>query len=214
MDHHIKIKTKLLKEILHNVSFYGLSENSFRHACSGSGIDLSHAQLVCPRLALDLAVFFHILGDKKMLERIQGYDFLTQRFRDKVATAVRFRLESVEDKEAVRRAATLFALPQNAVIGAQLIWTTADAIWTGLGDSSMDVIWYTKRATLSMVYGSCVLFWLGDDSPDNTATLDFLDRRIENVMHFEKVKSNLRENVPLQKLISAPDWLFSKIKSL
>ena len=214
MDHHIKIKTELLQEILPHVAFDGWSENSFRQACSDSGIDLSHAQLVCPRGALDLAVFFHILGDKKMLERIQDYDFLAQRFRDKVATAVRFRLESVEDKEAVRRAATLFALPQNAVIGAQLIWTTADAIWTGLGDSSMDVNWYTKRATLSMVYGSCVLFWLGDDSPDNTATLDFLDRRIENVMHFEKVKSNLRENVPLQKLISAPDWLFSKIKSL
>ncbi len=213
IDRHVDMKTELLEVILPHVAFDGWSENSFRRACNDSEIDISHARLVCPRGALDLAIFFHTLGDKNMQARISEHDFLNQRFRDKVATAVRFRLDSVEDKEAVRRAATLFALPQNATIGARLIWATADAIWTGFGDRSMDVNWYTKRASLSAVYGSCILFWLGDDSPDHINTWEFLDRRIENVMQFEKVKSSLRENVPLRKLISGPDWLFSKIRS-
>ena len=213
MEQHTDMKTQLLQAILPHVAFDGWSENAFRQACSDSDIDLSHAWLACPRGALDLAVFFHVLGDKKMQACIDEYDFSTHRFRDKVATAVRFRLEAVEDKEAVRRAATLFALPQNATIGARLIWRTVDAIWTGLGDSSLDINWYTKRATLSAVYGSCILFWLGDDSPDHAATWEFLERRIENVMQFEKVKSKLRENAPLQKLLSDPNWLFSKIRS-
>ena len=62
----------------------------------------------------------------------------------------------------VRRGTTLFALPHHAAEGAKLIWGTADAIWTALGDTSDDVNWYTKRATLSAVYGSVVLFWLGE----------------------------------------------------
>ena len=75
MEQHPDMKTQLLQAILPHVAFDGWSENSFRQACSDSGIDLPHAQLVCPRGALDLAVFFHILGDKKMMERIKDYDF-------------------------------------------------------------------------------------------------------------------------------------------
>ena len=72
----------------------------------------------------------------------------SMRYRDRMAAAVRFRLEAATDKEAVRRGTTLFALPQHAADGAQAIWGTADAIWTALGDTSRDLNWYTKRATL------------------------------------------------------------------
>ncbi len=58
-----------------------------------------------------------------------------------------------------------------------------------LGDTSTDVNWYTKRATLSAVYASTVLFWLGDDSPNHSRDDDFIDRRIADVMQMEKMKS-------------------------
>lgn len=212
-DNHVETKTQLLQAILPHVAFEGWSETAFCAACDDSEIELSQARLVFPRRALDLAVYFHMSGDTAMLTQMNESDLSTMRFRDKVAAAVRFRLEAVEDKEAVRRGAALFALPQNAALGARLIWGTADTIWTGLGDSSTDVNWYTKRTTLSAVYGSCVLFWLGDDSPDHAATWKFLDRRIENVMQVEKVKSKVRESTPLQQLLSGPNWLLSKIKS-
>ena len=213
MDMHEDMKNQLLAAILPHVAFDGWSEAAFGQACEDSDIELSHARLAFPRGALDLAVFFHVTGDKAMQLRIDEEDFSTMRFRDKVASAVRFRLQSVEDKEAVRRGAALFSLPQNVALGARLIWGTADAIWSGLDDNSTDLNWYTKRTTLSAVYGSCVLFWLGDDSPDHAATWEFLDRRIENVMQFEKVKSKARENAPLQQILSGPKWLISKISS-
>ncbi len=79
---------------------------------------------------------------------------------------------------------------------------TADAIWTALGDTTRDLNWYSKRATLSAVYGSTVLYWLGDDTPGHQATWDFLDRRISDVMQIETLKAKLREN-PLGKAILA-----------
>ena len=99
-----------------------------------------------------------------------------------------------EHKEAVRRGTTLFALPHMAAEGAKLIWGTADAIWTALGDTSQDANWYTKRLTLSGVYSAVVLYWLGDDSLDMQATDAFLERRIDNVMQFEKFKAQARQN--------------------
>ena len=62
-----------------------------------------------------------------------------------------------------------------------------------MGDTSDDVNWYTKRATLSAVISATVLFWLGDHSPDHVDTRAFLDRRIDGVMRFEQVKSGLRK---------------------
>jgi ubiquinone biosynthesis protein COQ9 len=44
---------------------------------------------------------------------------------------------------------------------------------------------------LSAVYGATVLYWLGDTSDRPQATWDFLDRRIEKVMQFEKLKAGV-----------------------
>jgi len=113
----------------------------------------------------------------------------------------------------VRRGATLFALPIHAADGARALWGTADQIWIALGDTSQDVNWYTKRATLSGVYGATVLFWLGDDSPGHQATWDFLDRRIDGVMAFEKVKAAVNKNPLLKPLLALPNWALSQVRA-
>ena len=97
--------------------------------------------------------------------------------------------------------------------GARAIGSTADHIWRALGDTSEDYNWYTKRATLSGVYSSTVLFWLGDDSLDHHATWEFLDRRIDDIMQIEKIKAQVRKSPILSKLMSGPNWLASQIKA-
>ncbi len=208
-----ELLAKLLDAAMVHVAFDGWTETTFRAAAQDAGIPLSDARAACPRGALDLAVAYHETGDAQMLQRLAETNFDDMRYRDKVAAAVRFRLEATEDKEAVRRGATLFALPMNAAEGSKLIWNTADKIWTALGDRSDDVNWYTKRATLSGVYSSVVLFWLGDDSPDHHRTWEFLDRRIDDVMRIEKFKAQVRKSPILSKLLAGPRALTDKIRA-
>jgi ubiquinone biosynthesis protein COQ9 len=208
-----QIKSQLLDAALMHVVFDGWSEATFEAAIEDSGVDPDLARALCPRGAVDLAIAYHLRGDEDMLTRIAEADFSDLRFRDKVAAAVRYRLEAATDKEAVRRGTTLFALPQYTGDGAKLIWDTCDKIWDALGDSSEDVNWYTKRATLSAVYGSTVLFWLGDEDPSHVATWEFLDRRIDNVMQFETLKAKVRSNPLLKPLLAGPEWLAGQIKA-
>jgi ubiquinone biosynthesis protein COQ9 len=141
-------------------------------------------------------------------------DLYDLRFRDRVAFAVRKRLElATHHKEAVRRGTTLFALPIYAADGAKAVWGTADAIWDTLGDQSQDYNWYTKRSILSAVYSSTVLFWLGDESEGQEATWAFLDRRIDNVMQFEKVKGATLKNPVFSKVFAGPLWVLGKVKA-
>ena len=58
-----------------------------------------------------------------------------------------------------------------------------------------------------------MLFWLGDHSPGDQATWEFLDRRIEDVMQIEKWKAQVRGNDFLQKVLAGPNWLLGRIKA-
>ncbi len=203
---------RLLEAALNHVAFDGWSETTYRAAIADSGVDAGLARALFPRGGVDLAIAYHRQGDQAMREALAARDLSSLRFRERVALAVRLRIEAVEDREAVRRGTTLFALPQHAAEGAGLIWGTADAIWTALGDTSEDLNWYTKRATLSGVYSATVLFWLGDDSPGHQATWEFLDRRIEDVMRFEKLKAQMRDNPLSRAVMSGPLRFLDRIR--
>ena len=190
----------LIDAALPNVTFDGWSQASFDAAIKQTGIAPATAKILCPRGAIDLAVAYHKRGDAAMTSAMAKADLTEMRYSEKVAHAIRLRLAVAGDKEVVRRGTTLFALPHHAAEGAKLVWGTADAIWTALGDTSDDANWYSKRATLSAVYGSVVLFWLGDTEG---ATDDFIGRRIENVMQFEKIKAQINKN-PLLKPLTGP----------
>lgn len=194
-------KAALLDAILPHVAFDGWSPAALNMAASDIGLD--NPMTVCPRGAVDLAIAFHQRGDAAMIDALATTDLTDMRFRDKVAAAIRLRLSSIDDKELVRRGTTLFAMPHMAADGTKLLWGTADAIWTALGDTSQDANWYSKRMTLSAVYASVVLYWLGDDSLDGQATDAFIDRRIDGVMQFEKIKARVKAN-PLFKPLTGP----------
>ena len=194
---------RLLEAACAHVPFDGWSETTLRAAAEEVGIAPGLARALYPRGAVDLALAYHRMGDAEMArlfaEEAEAGGHEELRYSEKVARAIQLRLE-IADKELVRRGAALFALPQYASDGAGAVWGSADAIWTALGDTSDDINWYSKRATLSGVYGSVVLFWLGDDSPGHQASWDFLDRRIGDVMRFEKVKGQVLAS-PLGKLL-------------
>ncbi len=207
------IKAQLLAAILPHVAFDGWSKAAFDAAVTDLGLSPDHARTVCPRGAVDLAIAFHQDGDRAMRDAVKAADLRQMRYSEKVAFAVRARIAVITDKEAVRRGTALFALPHMAADGAKLIWGTADAIWDVLGDTSDDFNWYSKRVTLSAVWTTVVVFWLGDDSSGGQATDGFIDRRIANVMQIEKFKSQVNASPLLKPLTGPLLGLLGKIKA-
>ena len=205
-------KSRLLLAALPHVPFDGWSDATLAAAITESDIPPGLARALFPRGGLDLALAYHALGDGQMLVSLAETDLTALRFRDRIASAVRLRLDHA-DREILRRGAALFALPRHASDGAAAIWGTADAIWTALGDTSRDLNWYTKRASLSAVYAATLLYWLGDDSPGQQATWDFLDRRIENVMRFEGIKARFRENPLGKALLAGPLKILERVRA-
>ena len=203
-------KSRLLQAALPHVPFDGWSETTLTAAIADSATPPGLARALFPRGGLDLALAYHHAGDQRMRDALAATDLTALRFRDRIATAIKLRLHDA-DRDVVRRGSALFSLPQNAPEGTRAIWGTADAIWTALGDTSTDLNWYTKRATLSAVYAATVLFWLGDDSASHCDTWGFLDRRIEGVMRFEKARASFRENPLGRALLNGPLKILERV---
>lgn len=212
---HIKeTREKVLKAALPNVAFDGWSETTLAKAVEDSKVDQGLAKLAFPRGVLDLVLAFHYDGDEKLAAKLAQSNMSKLKYSQKVAFAIRTRMEMMADsREAVRRAVSFLSLPIYASEGSAAIWNTSDTIWNALGDTSRDVNWYTKRLTLSAVYSSAILYWLGDETPDSSATADYIDRRIENVLQFEKFKSSMRTSLLGKTFMNAPFKLFENIKA-
>ena len=197
-----------------HVIFDGWSEAMYRAAVAEAGIDGDTARQAFPRGVIDLAYEFHLSGDRVLAQRLADADLSKLRYSEKVGHAVMTRLEiAAEDREAVRRAAAFFALPMHVGTGSRALWHTADTVWTALGDTSQDVNWYSKRAILSGVYSSSLLYWLGDESDAFADTRAFVDRRIGDVMSFEKTKARVRDSALGKAFMQGPGRLLDLIKA-
>ncbi|RWR12037.1 COQ9 family protein [Paenirhodobacter populi] len=198
-----RMREELLEAICPHVPFDGWSEPAFRQAVADLGVDPGLARIVCPRGAIDLAVEYHRAADRALARALSTTVWPEgMRFRDKVAAAVAMRLDLV-DPELVRRAASVFALPQNTATGAKLVWETADVIWRALGDTAQDFGWYTKRLTLSGVISGSVLYWLGDESEGKADTRAFIENRIDEVTRLENIKGRITGLPGIKGLLGA-----------
>lgn len=197
-----------------NITFDGFSDAAFTATADEVGVPADLAKAAFPRGIHDLGVEMHMAADRLLADRIASENMEALRYSEKVARAVMIRLEIAgETKEAVRRAASYFALPQNTSAGAKCIWNTADTIWNALGDTSDDLNWYSKRTILSAVYSSSLLYWLGDDTPDLDKTKAFVGRRIDNVMQFEKTKGQIKDSRAYKAFRSGPGRFLDAIKA-
>ncbi len=214
---HISVadaKSRIMEHAADHIIFDGLSDDALKAAAQDADIPADLAKAAFPRGALDLGVAMHMNADATLAQRLETENMTHLRYSEKVAHAIMLRLAIAgENKETVRRAANFFALPQNAVAGSKCIWNTADTIWTALGDTSDDLNWYSKRTILSGVYSASLLYWLGDDSEAHMRTKAFVDRRIDNVMAFEKTKGQIKGSRAYQAFRQGPGRILDAIKA-
>ena len=185
-----ELRALLAPAIASNAAFDGWGDAARDMAASGENVDADIARLAFPGGAVDMidAWFAHI--DRQMLEAVPASELATMKIRGKITALVEARLAAAApDREALRRALAVLALPQNVAAAAKLGWRTADLIWRLAGDTATDYNHYTKRAMLLAVYGATVTVFLDDESDGFADTRAFLSRRIEGIMRFEKAKA-------------------------
>ena len=113
----------------------------------------------------------------------------TMKIRERIRQLVETRVDMLaENRESLRRALAIEAMPLNAPRALKWGWRSADIMWRLAGDTATDYNHYTKRAMLGSIYAATLAVLINDDSENQAETRAFLGRRIDNVMSFEKAK--------------------------
>ena len=186
-DPDAPLRDRLADAVASEAVFDGWTRTAMATAGRRLELPSGEADRLFPGGPVQLLTYLSQRADRRTVEDMEKEGVADLKIRDRIKSAVRIRLERhAGEREAVRRALALLALPFNAGLALQLLYKTVDAMWYAAGDSSTDFNFYTKRATLAGVYSSTLLYWLNDRSPGSEASWSFLDRRIDDVMKIEK----------------------------
>lgn len=190
----------LLLAALPHIAFDGWTEAALRNGASDAGLAPADVVRFFPGGARDAVAAFSDWADRQMIEAVQTADLSDLRHSEKIAFAVRTRLEALTPyREAVRRSVAFLALAPNTPAGLKLLYRTVDAMWHAIGDRSVDFSFYTKRVLLAGVVSATTLYWLDDDSENSSESWAFLDRRLADVLRIPKIRQraeNLAGRLP------------------
>lgn len=188
-----EIRDLLAPLIARHAAFDGWRPEAVAMAAAEKGIDPDVAALAFPGGAIDMIDAWFASIDARMLEKLPLETLAALSIRKKIAALIETRLDLLApDREALRRALAILAMPTNAARAAKLGWRAADIMWRAAGDKSADFAHYTKRTTLGSIYAATLLVFVDDDSAGQADSRAFLARRIEGVMRFEKFKAKVK----------------------
>ena len=188
-----KLRRQLALAVGENAVFDGWTRSAVDSAAQQLGIDPVQARLAMPKTQAGMIDCYIQEVDRALEAYFTPERLAGMKIREKIRSLVWRRLEIMAPApEAVRRALATLAMPQNVPLALRTGWRTADLMWRIAGDTSTDFNHYTKRMTLGAVYSSTLLAWLDDQSEGWMETAAFLDRRIDDVMKFEKFKAQWR----------------------
>ena len=193
-----ELRIALAPDIAASAIFDGWNETALVAAAEMAGADVDVAKLAFPdggfgsSRAMDMIEAWVTSVDLAMEAEWPAERLAELKIRERIRVLVAFRLDAVEHiDEAVRRAMSIMAMPQNAARSLQLGWRSADIMWRLAGDTATDYNHYTKRAILAGIYSATLAFFVNDDSEGKAKSHEFLGRRIDGVMKFEKFKYQL-----------------------
>jgi ubiquinone biosynthesis protein COQ9 len=188
-----RLRRELALAVGENAVFDGWTKAAVNAAAGQLGVDPVQARLAMPKTQAGMIDIYVQEVDRALETYFTPERLSALKIREKIRALVWRRFEIMAPaREAVRRALAVLAMPQNVPLALRIGWRTADLMWRIAGDTSTDFNHYTKRMTLGAVYGSTLLVWLDDQSEGWTETAAFLDRRIDDVMRFEKFKAEWR----------------------
>jgi ubiquinone biosynthesis protein COQ9 len=188
-----ELRAALIERLPQEAVFEGWTDKALDAAADALGVPADRARLAFAGGAGQMVDAWFAAIDRQMADALPPETLAVMRVRDRITALVLARIAAAAPyREALRRALAVLAMPHNMAMATALGWRAADRMWRLAGDTSTGFAHYTKRMTLLGVYGATLLSFIDDASEDHADTRAFLDRRIDEVMKFEKFKARMK----------------------
>ena len=206
---------EILRASMPHVPFDGWCEATLLAGANDCGHDAEAVRTAFPRGANDAIALHSRLADQSMIDAFLELPERPEKVHLTIRQLVLLRLEIAQpDKDAIRRAVSVLAMPVNAKLSAKLLYETVDSMWRAAGQRDTNFSFYTKRGTLAAVYSATMLAWLADNSSNLDKTVGFLDRRLADVARIPRLTKPVRNCIAVgQRFAGAIMQGFAKRRS-
>ncbi|MFZ4405687.1 MAG: COQ9 family protein [Paracraurococcus sp.] len=189
MTERSEARDRAIRAILPFAARDGWNRSSLRAGLAAAGEDPVLVDSHFPTGPVGAVLAWIDLVNREMEAAAAAEGVAELRVSQRIRRVVELRLTALgPHKVALRRALSLLALPWNAPRGLRLTAEAVDAMWHAAGDTSADVSWYTRRATLAGIYASTIAWWLRDEDPSIVGAMQFLDRRLAELSRLQKLR--------------------------
>lgn len=184
---------KILPEMLKIAGEEGWNAMTLQKAAQLADVQADDVSQALPSGIDSLVPLYFRELDERLRDKLSNTDMGSLRIRDKVTLGVEtwFELLGEHHGASVKAIDWCSARLFGRLPTTELIWGTADTIWTGIGDEDTGFTYMSKRTTLSAVLTSTLAVWR-QNANDDAEWKAFLSRRIDDVMSFEKFKAKLK----------------------
>ena len=185
-----EIKDRIISEAIKHVGEQGWSWLTIEDSARKAGFHDGMEHAVFPGGLTDAVAYFSEMLDRRMMEKLENIPTDSLRVRDRIRVAVMTRfqiLSKLAPRSVMKATLSYWALPTRVMMGQQILWRTADHIWSWAGDTATDYNRYTKRGLLTSIMMGTSLVYIDDETDDLITTRAFLDRRIDNIMEVGKI---------------------------
>ncbi|PHH79416.1 hypothetical protein CDD80_4869 [Ophiocordyceps camponoti-rufipedis] len=175
------VEDAILAASYSHVPEHGFSQRALRLGARDAGyLDVSPAAFSDGSFSL---IRYHLVTQRKALSTRSRTLFAHDQQPPPVATAVsELTWARLMGNEAVihqwQEALAIMAQPAWLSASLKELSLLSDEIWFLAGDEAVDSSWYSKRASLSVIYSTAELFMTNDKSPGFSDTREFLERRL------------------------------------
>jgi ubiquinone biosynthesis protein COQ9 len=193
MTERSDVRDRAIRALLPLAAADGWNGGTLRAALRAIGEDPALAESHFPAGPTGAILAWIDLLNREMAEAAAAEGVAALRVSQRIRRVVELRLTLMSPhKQALRRALSLLALPWNAPQGLRATAEAVDAMWHAAGDTSADFSWYTRRATLAVIYTSTIAWWLRDEDPSILGAMQFLDRRLAGLGRLQKLRRRPR----------------------
>ncbi|XP_050671798.1 ubiquinone biosynthesis protein COQ9, mitochondrial-like isoform X2 [Leptidea sinapis] len=178
------IKNKILSKALEFVPKNGWTVEALAQGAETAGYPgIAHGMF--PNAGGDLVHFFNVKCNKELVQQMKMWpkvDVNESKIpAQQVENAIMTRLLMIEPyKSTWPRAMAIQALPNNVPNSLATLLSLVDDICYFTGDRSVDFNWYIRRVGLAGIYKASELFYLTDNTQDNSSTRNFVKSRIRD----------------------------------
>ena len=166
-------KNTLLEEFLLSLTDNNWSESNYLNVIEESSSSEAVWSANFPLGLRDLTAFY-IAQSLENISIPNKDQFVHLKTQERLEEILMSYFNQFNDKLVVNKLVNFLKTYESMAVTPESIYQISDKFWRLIEDKSIDFNYYTKRFILMSVIVPTTLFWLNDESLDNTKTKDYI----------------------------------------